>query len=740
MKAQHPMPANGMPPPASGGGAAAPAPPGGPAAPGLMEYVRVLLRSRRLIVAVVASAVLAAGGYTMLQPRMYLGSLTMQVQPDPPAYVPSLQQNQAPAGGETFFTTQLDIIRSRAVAERVVDRLTEAERRDLMPPPGVADQVRGVVDTALGWAGGMLGLGGGDAAGTDAGEPAREVPDRRSLVRLIQNNLQVRRRKDSELVELLYQAPTADVAARVANLVASAYQGVQERQRVEVSERVHDWLVAQLDKLRQNLAASEQAVQAYKSRHDLLDSRNLEEVTGKQLSSVTQDLLDARSERMRVEVLYNQVQEAENPDALAAVLEDPVIQQLKLQQARLRGELERLRSHYGENASKVASVRAELESVSARLDAELERSVASISQRYEQARQREERLVAAEKDLNEGLRDRSDVELGLAKLEREAETNRELYEAFRSRIKEINLTGAMGNPGIRILDRALPPGAPFKPNPVRILAIAGLLSGAAAVALAFLMNNLRQRFYTPQGVEEHLPARGLGMVPKVELRRPAMLPRYAVLEPASGFTEAVGAIRTRLQVGDRAGAPQMIMVTSALQAEGKSTLSSNLACSYAQIGRTLLIDGDLRRASLSSHWQRPGLTDFVLRRARPRDCIARDGLLPNLYLMGKGHASPHPLEFFATDDLTRAFAALRRHFDWIVIDTAPVLTVSDVEMMGHLSDGAILAVQAGKTPTDAVSEAYRRLLAAQVRMLGVTLTQVDLKEVTRYGGYAYGVQ
>ena len=704
--------------------------------PGLVEYLRVLGRHRLLIFGIVAAALLAALSYGLLQTPMYQGVTTVHMQADPPVYVPALRDLQTPANSEMFYVTQMDIIQSRAVAERVAQRLTPTERERLRTPPAMTSYVLGYVERL--WEQGRAWLGLGEAS-PESDQTADPERSRHTLAKGIQSNLTVIRRKDSELVEIQYYAPTPELAARVANLIGESYRATQIDQRLTVSKEVHDWLSGQLNKLGKNLSDSELALQQYKERQQLLDTKNLEQVKSTQLSGVTRNLLEARSERMRAEVLYEQVQDADSVDALSAVLDNPVIQPLKMQQSTLRAKLENLRTHYGENAPKVQAVRAELDSTSTRLRREIDRAVASIREKYEEAKQSERRLEQAETELNEGMRSHSGEALQLATLEREVETNRELYEAFRDRMKEISLAGSMGAAGIQILDRSLPPNVPYSPNFTRLLGIAGVLSLFLGIGLAFLLENLRRTFHTSQAVGQRLQLRDLGIVPRVRLHRPATLSRLAVLEPESQFTEALGSIRARLQVSDPKGiGPQIVIVTSALQGEGKSTLSSNLASSYSQLGPTLLVDADLRHPSLSSGSQRAGLTEFVLGKAPLRSCISRDNLSPNLFIAGKGSTPVNPLEFFATTDLAGAFAELRRHFSKIIVDTAPVLSVSDVEMLGMYADGAILAVKAGKTPTEAVLETYRRLHEAHVQVLGIILTQADMKEMARYGGYAYG--
>jgi len=711
---------------------------------GLLGYIRVLRQHCWLIVGVISAALIVGCLYGLYQTPMYQGIATLQVQAKHPAYVPQFKDMETAANEDTYYTTQLDIIRSRAVAASAAAQLTDAEADALTggglagsPPADSASWLDSLVGT-LGMGSGARGHGGApaaDAGGTESGGDSSVDP---ALVHTIQSHLTVFRRQDSQVIEVRFAAPSAALAAHVANLITQGYLSVQDSQRLAVSQRVSDWMSQQLNDLQSNLEHSEQALNRYKKKHGLLDSKNMEEVKGKRLSGVTQDLLDARTKRMRAQVLYNQVQDANGVDAVAAVLDNPVVQNLKLKKAKLQAELDKLTTHYGRNAPKVQQVRAELDSTTSRLHTEVNRAVASIRKKYEEATQQEQKLEQAQKSLNADVRGQGGQELELAKLEREVDTNRQLYESFRNRIKEVNLAGSMGATGVRILDEAVPPETPFKPDFKRILGLAGLLSAALAIGLAFLIENLRRTIRTPRAAEEQLRIPGLGAVPRITGDEGARLGRLAGTTPGSEFTEALGAIRTRLEIGGRGTSPRVLMVTSALPREGKTTLSSNLASSYSQIGRTLLVDADLRRPSLSSDWHRPGLTDFVNGVAPLEECVAQDSVMPNLFVMGKGQDPVDPLEFFGSADLGGAIARMRGKFDRVIVDSAPVLSVTDAEMLGFHVDGTVLAVQAGKTPMDAVGESVQRLRRAGVAVLGITLTQANLKELTRYGGYAYG--
>lgn len=685
------------------------------AAPGLNDYLRVLLRYRTMIVVLVAVAVLASTVYVVARAPVYRTEMTLQVEPRAPEYG-AVQGVQQSADEDTFYQTQYAIIGSRAVAERVVAELSPEQAGKLLQSP-----------TWFEWMHPEPG-------------PVNKDEHRKALVQAVRNGLSVHGLKDSQLVKLNYTAPTPELSAEVGNLIAQSYIDLQNEAQVRVTEQAHDWLNSQLDKLRADLEESEKRLQRYKEEHGLLASENLDNLASQRLSGTSQKLLDARADRMEAEVLYEQTQEAKSQggvDALVPVLNNPTVQQLKLRQNEAQRELEELRTHYGDNAPKVQQARAKVNQVTQRLQAEVANAVQSIEKRYQAAVEREEDLRASSEELDESIREQSSEEYNLAKLEREVEVNRNLFETFLDRVKETSLASQLSTNNIRVIDSAVPPNVPVAPNPQRAVGLALILSVFLGIALAFLRQNLNRTFRTPQDLETLLQLPGIGVLPKLDARRNRDMYRHVAREPRSPFAEAMGEIRTRLQVSRGEDKPQVILVTSAVPGEGKSTLSSNLASAYGQLGKTLLLDADLRKSSLRALGKRKGLTDLVAG-AEPEKCFARSSRDSNLYVLSSGSRRVNPQEFLSSQATAALFQQLRRRFDTIIVDTAPVLAVSDALILGRYVDGVVLSVKAASTPFDVVHDCVRRLRSASIPVLGVTLSQVDLNELLRDGGYAYG--
>lgn len=680
----------------------------------LGDYLRVLLRYRRMIVIMVAVSVVLALGYVVARAPSYRADLTLQVEPRSPEYgaVKGVKQT---TDEKTFYHTQYNIISSRAVSARVVDQLSPEQAATLLRSPG--------------WFEGL----------SDTPKSLDKSKHREALIHVVQHSLSVHGLKDSQLVELQFTAPNAELASNVANMVAHAYVNLQNQAQVQITQQAHDWLTGQLDKLRGDLEDSERKLQKFKQQSGLLASKNLENLTSEKLSGTSQKLLDARAKRQAAQIQYQQAKQAKEhggADALVSVINNPVVQQLKLQQGQARRKLESLETHYGSAAPKVKKAKANLSEVTSRLNAEVGNALSSIEKRYQAAADREQQLQQANKKLGKNIRNQGSQEFQLAKLEREAEVNRNLFQTFLSRVKETSLASQLNTNNIRIIDDAVPPPGPIAPNAKRAVGLALVLSIFLGIALAFIRQNLNQTFRTPRDLESRLSLPGIGVLPKLPQRREGDILRQVVRQPRSPFAEAMGEIRTRIQAAGGERQPQVIMVTSALPGEGKSTLSSNLASAYSQLGKTLLLDADLRKSSLRKLGNRHGLTDLLGGMEDSSKCFAKSG--NGLVVMSRGSRDVNPQECLSSAGMGKLIQRLRENFDTIIIDTAPVLAVSDALVLGRYVDGVILAVKAASTPFAVVHDAVHRLRSASINVLGLTLSQVDLKSLLREGGYAYG--
>jgi len=374
-----------------------------------------------------------------------------------------------------------------------------------------------------------------------------------------------------------------------------------------------------------------------------------------------------------------------------------------------RKSFEELSKRYGSRHPKITEARAEMQAAKNRLDARSKNLSTSKSKEFE-----------------------------LAQLEREVELNRELYEAFLAKFREADLSSGSQVASARIVDKALPPGGPIYPNKQRIVLTWGLGGLLLGIVLAFLREQLDTRFKNIRSVEEKLRLPLFGVIQKLSNQQ--KIERLYVENNRSVFAEAINHIRTGILYSNVDDPPQTVLVTSSVQSEGKTTVSMNLALSFAQLGSTLLIDADLRRPrikTLIDAGHSNGLVDYVAGAVSLKDCVVKDPELENLYIMNSGTTPPNPLELLSSEKMQTILESLREKFKYIVVDTAPILPASDAVVLGRHVDSLVMVVQADRTTHHMARDAIKRLSSANVYVSGLVLSQANLKRggSAYYGGY-----
>jgi len=455
------------------------------------------------------------------------------------------------------------------------------------------------------------------------------------------------------------------------------------------------------------------------------------------------ELVRAQTRRSETQVRFQQVQKLSGADADLEALAGLVNQELmmdtyrdrKVQQRRL-GELT---ERYGEKHPKMIAARAKLKETGRRLQSELRKAINSVRKEYEIASAQEQHFERVIDEQQVAMRAFSGKAFKLDKLEKEVEANRRIYDSFLERFKQADVTKNYDGTNVRVIDAALVPGTPFKPNKQRIIwvsTLAGLLVGLLVAALRLQMD---RTFKVKEDVEGILKLPVLGMVPKLR-RSPWQRPQVEFVvrdEPRSSFTEAIGDIRTALLFSRVDEHFRTILVTSAVPGEGKTTLASNLALSFGHRGRTLLMDGDLRNGRLHEMLgdeRRQGLTDLISGQCTAADVIVAFPGAEQVFVLPAGTAAPSPLELLSSQRFITEFERLQSQFDYIVIDGSPLLAVSDGVVLADQCDITVLAVQSERTTHALAREALKRLQAALIRPAGVVLQQVDFKRLHYYHG------
>jgi succinoglycan biosynthesis transport protein ExoP len=676
------------------------------------------------------------------------------------------QFDRAPAHW-LYFETQIDILRSRAVALLAADKLAVEQKTSAsgQPSPGALTS-EAAESPAIAGAGGALVRWRNEfrerwrefksdwlpqarnwwpAASTPSAR-AMEPSVREKKAAGIQGALSVSGGQDSEVLVIHIASRDPTYAARAANAVAAAYIEFGLDSRVSNVQQATRWLGERIEALRKKLLASEVALREFQAQEGMVTSQNREQIISSQLASLTAELVRAQTRRSETQVRFQQVQKfsGANADADLEELSGLVNQELVMDTYRDRKVRQRrfgaLAERYGEKHPKMIAARAELKEIDLRLQRELRKAINSVRKEYEIATAQEQHFARVIEEQQQQMRAFSGKAFQLDKLEKEVEANRRFYESFLERFKQADVAENYDGTNVRVIDAALVPVAPFKPNKQRMIAVATLAGLLFGLLVAIVRLQMDRTFKVKEDVEGVLKLPVLGMVPK--LRRIPFKQRTQIEftvrdEPRSSFAESISDIRTALLFSRIDERLHTVLVTSAVPDEGKTTLASNLALSFGHRGRTLLLDGDLRKGRLSALFdgkRLPGLTDLISGQCAFEDVIVPFPGTDQVFVLPAGTSAPSPLELLSSQRFITEFDRLKSHFDYIVVDGSPLLPVSDSIVLADQCDIVVLAVQSERTPHALAREALKRLQAAHIRPSGVVLQQVDFKRLRQYHG------
>jgi len=633
-----------------------------------------------------------------------------------------------------FYETQYEIIRSRAISETVVDKLRLAERDDFL---GLGEASEKGYSTWL--PKDMQAWFGEEAA-------MSEAQRRSSAIKIVQKNLTVRGGQKSQIVVINYESPNAQWAAEIVNGIAKAYTEYGLESRLSTVKDATSWLRGRLDDLHQQLELSETNLEAFQTRESMVNTENRKKLVDTRISSLASKLVVAQTKKIEAEIQLRQVNKAlaqgKSYDVVVPLLDSKPIERLMEALAKLERKTAELAERYGAKHPKIIAVKADLEEARNRIAQEIKHVSDGVGKAYEAAVFKEKEAQRAMDKHQREMRTLTGKGFQLVKLEREVATNRQLYDTFLSRFKEIKTERKNDITNVRVIDTAQAPDIPDKPNKKRTILIFLVLGLLAGIALALLRNRLDNTFKRGQDIEEHLRVPVMGEFPKIQAEKGSkqIVERYVLNESGSAFAESVRHVRTGVMLSSLDKPIKTLIVTSSLPGEGKTTLSSNLAISFSQLGRTLLIDGDMRHSNvrrIANLEEGPGFSEWLAGINPLDECIRQDKECDNLLIMTTGTIPPNPLELLSSKRFQAAFEKLKTDFEYIIIDTPPILPASDALVLGNIVDGVILSVKFDATTYPLAKETVKRLRANNIEPLGAVLSVVDMQKVKNYYGNRY---
>jgi capsular exopolysaccharide synthesis family protein len=708
----------------------------------LIEVIRVLQRRRSIILTCMAVVTLVSSAVIFQITPRYTSEASVMLEPRKTQVV-DLQSVLSGLPADTAMVrSEVEVLKSPMLAEQVVKKLnlvsipefnTRLQRPSSFAPltngvEWVFNQVKpifGIVKTPM---------------PVDAED---RVP---AVARLLLTRTEIMNDGRSYVLKIRVESENPQLATTIANSFSDAYLESQLEAKFDAVRRANTWLNEHLTELRGKVEATDRAVQVFKAQHNLTQTRG-ETVSAQQLGDLNTQLILAGADRAQKESNLHQIQDQLRTGGVSAavqVLASPLIQNLREQETNLLTQEAQLATKYKPAHPAMINIKAQERDLQQKIEDEINKIVRGMVGELAASRAKEVSLRQSLQELQKTTGQQGEVEVQLRQLEREAESNKTLYENFLNRFKQTSTQEDIQQADARLMSPARAPTAPSYPRTTLLIALSFGGSIWIGILAAFVAERLDHGFRTSDQFERvaHVPT--LGLVP--DDTRSGMPPIDVIVnQPISPYSESIRTIRTALRYSDVDNPPKVVMVTSSLPAEGKTVFSLSLARSVARSGgRSLIIDCDLRRPSMAKLLDikpEPGLLGLFEDGADINSVLCVDEV-SGMHFIPTTAGTPNPQDLLGSKHMATLIEGLRSQYDMIVLDTPPVLAVSDALILSHLVDTTLFLVRWGKTPRPVVLGALKSFRTNGGNLAGAVLTRVDFRRHATYGygdsGYYYG--
>ena len=573
-------------------------------------------------------------------------------------------------------------------------------------------------------------------------------------------SLSVKRVPNSRLMDVSFESTSPLLAAQIVNAHIKNFIEQNFQSRYEATTRASTWLTDQLSELKIRVEKAEDARITYERQNQIwaLDG-DKQNVTTQRMADLNKELTDVQSERMRKQSLF-EFAKAGDMDSVPQIRDNPVVQDLFRKRTEMYSQYADALSQYGPNFPKVQRLQSQLKEIEAAADKEKKSVIARLESEYREALQREQLLTQALDQQKAEVNQMSERMVQYSILKREAEANKALYDGLLTKLKEAGISAGLRSSNIRVVDPAMVPTSPARPAKTRNIVFAFLIGLVGGIGLALLREYMDNTIKSPDDIETLARLPSLAVVPaftelnrgrsRVKLLKGAStnghekrIELVAQHLPKSQMSEAFRALRTALLLSQADHPPQVVLVTSALPREGKTTAAANLAVTLAQLGdRTLLIDADLRKPGIGrllnlGTGKYAGLSSYLAGVSSLDLVTIQHPAIPNLSAIPTGPLPPNPADLLSSEKLVDAVAELRTKFKFIVIDSPPIMAATDAVILSVKADGVLLVVRSGETPKEAFTRTCDLLLSVKCHLLGVVLNAVDPTAPDYYYSYRY---
>jgi exopolysaccharide transport family protein len=709
----------------------------------LRDYWKVIQKRRWTVLAIFLIVILTTAIATLAMKPIYRGSVTIQINKENPQIVDFKEMFTVNTADLDYYQTQYKILESRTLAKRITQELNISAHPEFrIDEPSTPFQVwkAKLLGSLSKWSDFMR------SEEKNFSAEQKETAKETWLISEFLDHLKIEPIRNSRLVKIHFDAHDPRLSTQVPNTLAATYIKQNLETRFTATEEAKEWLTKQLDDLKGKVERSDEKLQAFGSKHDILSLEEKENIIIQRLMELNEALAKAESERMAKESLYKQTKDR-NYEALPVILENKLIQELKQNNIQLEGQYMKLSENFMPEHPEMKRLKGQMETVQKRLNGEIGKIIAGIQNEYESASRKEALLRESFEQQKARAMEMKHKAIQYNILKREADTNKELYRGLLQRMKEAGVSAGITASNIRVVDQAEFPTKPHKPNKKLNLLLAAIVGLFLGVGLAFFFEYLDNTVKTPEDVEELIRIPSFGIVPAIYSRHRNRIGNgksYPVelithKNPRSALSEAYRNIRTSILLSFSERPPKILAISSPNPAEGKTTTVLNTAIALAQTGaNVLLIDADMRKPrihTIFNYENGAGLSSYLSGNAKLETIMHATGI-PNLAYIPAGPIPPNPSELIGSPLFKNTIQTLKENFDHILIDTPPVLGFADSVILCSMVDGTMIVVGGGKTPKETLYQAREILMQVNARILGVVINRVEIHRGD-YNSYYY---
>jgi succinoglycan biosynthesis transport protein ExoP len=704
-----------------------------PREPHLYDYLLILRKHQWLMLSFLVAVVTIVSIATFRMKPVYVASAKIEIDRE--------NTNILPFQGADSYDLMIDL-----------DNYIETQSRVLTSETLALQTIRNL---SLAGTPEFSGNGSSEAIATGSLENQKLPPEIGAFLA----NLTVRRVPNTRLMEVSFESTDPRMAALILNAHLKNYIEENYKSRYEATASASKWLQDELTELSEKVRKSEDARIQYERNNQIWAVDDKNNVTTERLADLNKQLTDAQSESLKKQALY-EFAKTGDVDAVPQLRDNGTILEMQRKHADLAVQYTDLVNQYGPNYPKVQRLQAQMKEVDDQMARERKGILAQLESEYREAKQHEDLLVHALDLQKSEVNAMSEKMIQYNILKREAEANKALYDSLQTKLKEAQISSGLKSSNIRIVDPAMIPATPSRPAKTRNIALAFLVGLVGGIGLALLREYLDNTVKTPDDVETLTRLPSLAVVPAfgegaIKTKRNGLfgmasgnghdkrIELVAQHLPKSQMSEAFRALRTALLLSQPDHPPQVILVTSALPREGKTTAAANLAVTLAQLGdKTVLVDADLRKPGVGrllnlGSGKYAGLSSYLAGVSSLDLVTVPHPSIPNLAAIPTGPLPPNPADLLSSNRLSDAITELRKSFKFIVIDSPPIMAATDAVILSVQTDGVLLVVRSGETPKEAFTRTRDLLVSVKCHLLGVVLNAVDSHAPDYYYSYRY---